>query len=125
MANTDKRTVTEQVYDKLKEAEFDVYVPGQHKGDCTSEYVVVQDAGNVNTTNLRVKTKTFNILCYVPSSRYFDLEYFTEKVIDTLRELYPMIIETGNENPPYFDESVNGWMTSIEYENYRQIKYFE
>ena len=125
MANTDKRTVTEQVYDKLKEAEFDVYVPGQHKGDCTSEYVVVQDAGNVNTTNLRVKTKTFNILCYVPSGRYFDLEYFTEKVIDTLRELYPMIIETGNENPPYFDVSVNGWMASIEYENYRQIKYFE
>ena len=121
----DERTVTEWIYDTLKEAGFNVYAPGQHKGECISEYVVVQDAGNVNTTNMRVKTKTFNILCYVPSSKYFELERFKERIIETLRELYPMIIETGNETPSYFDESVKGWTQSMEYENYRQIKYFE
>lgn len=121
----DERTVTEWIYDTLKEAGFNVYAPGQHKGECISEYVVVQDAGNVNTTNMRVKTKTFNILCYVPSSKYFELERFKERIIETLRELYPMIIETGNETSSYFDESVKGWTQSIEYENYRQIKYFD
>ena len=121
----DERTVTEWIYDTLKEAGFDVYAPGQHKGECISEYVVVQDAGNVNTTNMRVKTKTFNILCYVPSSKYFELERFKERIIGTLREIYPMIIETGNETSSYFDESVKGWTQSIEYENYRQIKYFD
>ena len=121
----DERTVTEWIYDTLKEAGFNVYAPGQHKGECISEYVVVQDAGNVNTTNMRVKTKTFNILCYVPSSKYFELERLKERIIETLRELYPMIIETGNETSSYFDESVKGWTQSIEYENYRQIKYFD
>lgn len=121
----DERTVTEWIYDTLKEAGFNVYAPGQHKGECISEYVVVQDAGNVNTTNMRVKTKTFNILCYVPSSKYFELERFKERITETLRELYPMIIETGNETSSYFDESVKGWTQSIEYENYRQIKYFD
>lgn len=121
----DERTVTEWIYDTLKEAGFNVYAPGQHKGECISEYVVVQDAGNVNTTNMRVKTKTFNILCYAPSSKYFELERFKERIIETLRELYPMIIETGNETSSYFDESVKGWTQSIEYENYRQIKYFD
>lgn len=121
----DERTVAEWIYDTLKEAGFNVYAPGQHKGECISEYVVVQDAGNVNTTNMRVKTKTFNILCYVPSSKYFELERFKERIIETLRELYPMIIETGNETSSYFDESVKGWTQSIEYENYRQIKYFD
>lgn len=121
----DERTVTEWIYDELKEAGFNVYVPGQHKGECISEYVVIQDAGNVSTTNMRVKTKTFNILCYVPSGKYFELERFKERIIETLRKLYPMVIETGNETSSYFDESVKGWTQSIEYENYRQIKYFD
>lgn len=56
-----KTTVTEDIYDCLKQAGIDVYAPGQHIGECISEYVVVQDAGNVNTTNNRVKTKTFHV----------------------------------------------------------------
>lgn len=125
MENETKPTVIEQTFDCLKNHELETYAPGQHIGDCVSEYVVVQDAGNVNTTNNRVKTKTINVLCYVPANRYFRLEYLKEQVLDALRELYPMLIETGNESAAIFDTSVNGWTQSIEYENFRQIKYFK
>lgn len=120
-----KTTVTEDIYDCLKKAGLEVYTPGQHTGECVSEYVVVQDAGDVNTTEMRVKTKTFNVMCYVPHGRYFDMERLCEKVLKAMRKLYPMMIETGNKTPVVFDDSVKGWTQSIEYANYRHIKYFE
>ena len=36
------KEVSKQIYDLLKQNNFDVYFPSQHKGECISKYVVIK-----------------------------------------------------------------------------------
>lgn len=119
----EKESVLRQIYDHLKESGFDVYFPAQHQGDCTSDYVVVGYDGAIKVEGISTEQALYSILCYVPKNRYSYLTDFSESVKESLRDLFPLIRQTGNETSGYYAEEIDGHMVSIEYTNFRKLKY--
>ena len=108
-------SVYEKVFDKLKEENFEVYPPNTHEGDCKSNYVVLLNGSKVQASGFSSQTVLIDVLCYVPGKRYTDMEPFQSNVKSTLESLFPLIIPTGTETQPFYDDTVKGWMVSIEY----------
>lgn len=109
------------IYDCLKNNQVEVYFPGQHKGECTSNYVVVRDATSVKSLSFSTMIHYYDVLCYVPQQRFGDLEPFLEEVKKAMKQLVPMIKPADSETGSFYDESNKGWMKSVQYQNYRQI----
>lgn len=109
------------IYDCLKDNQVEVYFPGQHKGECTSNYVVVRDATSVKSLSFSTMIHYYDVLCYVPQQRFGDLEPFLEEVKKVMKQLVPMIKPADSETGSFYDESNKGWMKSVQYQNYRQI----
>ena len=116
-------SVYEKVFDKLEGKSFDVYAPNTHHGDCKSNYVVVRSGSKIPTGSFSSQTAIIDVLCYVPGNRYTDIEAYTNDVKDALRELFPQIIPTGAETIPFYDETIDGWMVSVEYKYAIRNKY--
>lgn len=113
-------TRLEDIYTCLKSSGIDVYLQGQHKGECKNSYVVVKPG--VSTPYLQLSTNVYyyDILCYTPEKHPTETERFKERVKNVLLDLYPMIQYADSETPPYFDDSVKGWMVDLTYLNYRK-----
>lgn len=109
------------IYDCLKNNQVEVYFPGQHKGECTSNYVVVRDTTSVKSLSFSTMIHYYDVLCYVPQQRFGDLEPFLEEVKKAMKQLVPMIKPADSETGSFYDESNKGWMKSVQYQNYRQI----
>ena len=120
MSNNESRW--QDIYDHLKNDGFDVYSPGQHKGECHSSYVVVKDMGAAKIGNFSSMRHLYDIMCYVPQKRFSELEPFVYKVKKSMMGLYPMIKPNHFETPSFFDDSVKGHMISVQYINYRRIE---
>lgn len=109
------------IYDCLKENHFAVYFPGQHQGECTSNYVVVKDVTATKSLSFSTMIHYYDVLCYVPQQRFGDLEPFMDEVKNCMKQLVPMIKPANTETGSFYDESIKGWMKSVQYQNYRQI----
>lgn len=107
------------IYKHLKSAGFDVYFPTQKKGECTSPYVVVRDAGTNPLMSFSSTTTTYGVMCYVPKEKYSNLRVYTDQVKESMKGLSPMITPLHYETPPFFDDTVNAHMTEIQYRNVR------
>lgn len=116
-------TVWQIIYKKLEEAGIAVYSMGQCTGECKSPYVVVSNSGASPDANYSSQVVYYSIMCYVPLSSYSALEGFIEEVKKVLKELFPMIRPDGIENPSTIDDDVKAYMVSIEYVNYKKMKY--
>lgn len=112
------RTVYEQLYDMLKENGYNVYSPGQHKGEVLEQYVVISESGTVKGHSLL--NKTYKLICYVPFNQYSKMERMTNKLKQDMIAMFPLLRPTGNETPAIYDEKVRGYTASIEYINYRK-----
>lgn len=114
------REVWDIVQRALIDAEIDAYPPGKHKGDCKEPYVVVKDAGSAQLPGYSTENHLYNILCYVPLSDFLELSEFKERVkaVMAAPPIYPMLIPTGIETPSFLDDTVNGYMISIQYKNH-------
>lgn len=108
-------SVYEKVFDKLKENEIDVYPPNTHKGEVKSKYTVLLDGGRTKTLSYTSQTVLLDVLVYVPANRYTDLDPYADEVKELVDKLYPLVIPTGNETAAFYDESIKGWMKSVEY----------
>lgn len=117
------KSVLKQVYDHLKKSGFDVYFPGQHKGDCESKYVVLKMDGGTTLETVSSERPIYTVMCYVPERKYSEMADYVLDVKDKMRGVYPMLMYAGNETPSYFDESVNGHMVSFQYQGIRKLKY--
>lgn len=106
----------------LKNKGFDVYSPGNKEGECTSPYVVVKHAGKSKSPSVSSSFMLYDILIYLPRNQYSQLETFVAEVEDAMDELFPMIRPAHYQTTPYYDESVKGWMTSVQYQNVRKNK---
>lgn len=115
-------TVMDSVFDHLKAAGFDVYLPETATGDVGIDGRVIikplatskiQDASSTNTY--------FYIICYIPSTNFELLEPYVKSVKESMKDLFPMIIPTYDETAPYNDPDVHGWMVSITYVNHKKI----
>ena len=116
-------SVYEKTFDKLKEENFNVYPPNTHKGDCTENYIVLLDGGKSQAGSFSSQTALIDVLCYVPGKRYTDMEPFAFNVKRALAKLFPLIIPTGTETQPFYDDAVKGWMVSVEYRYTVRNKY--
>lgn len=116
-------SVYEKFFDKLKQNNIEVYPPNTHKGDVKSKYVVLSDGGRTQALNFTSQTILIDTLIYVPGTRFTDLDLFADIVKRYANELYPLIIPTGYESPAFYDDSINGWMKSIEYRYTIRNKY--
>lgn len=110
-------TRLKDIYDCLKKAGFSVYFPTQKTGECSSPYVVVKDSGTVQYQQFSSTLTTYELLCYVPKNQYSQLGVFSGGVKQAMRSLWPMIVSTRYQTPPFFDDTVNAHMTSIQYRN--------
>lgn len=118
-----KKEVIKQIFDCLKSSGFSVCFPGQYKGECRREYVVIKREGSLKYLGVSTTQDIYTILCYVPEDRYSRLSSLTLDVIESLRKLFPLIRQTGEMSESFYDEKAKAYMISIEYVNYRQIKY--
>lgn len=111
----------QDIYNVLKKKGIDVYSPGQHKGECTSKYVVVKVGNLAKVQNVSTVQRLYDLLLYVPKDEYSSLELFEEEVKTAMKELEPMIRPMFSQTGSFFDDTVDGHMTSLQYLNYRKI----
>ena len=108
-------SVYEKVFDKIKENNIDVYPPNIHKGKVNSNYIVLLDGGRIQASKFTSQTVLLDVLVYVPAHRFTDLDLFASQVKSIIDGLYPLVIPTGNETAAFYEESIEGWMKSVEY----------
>lgn len=118
-----RETVWKKIYRHLKEKGFEVYSPGQHKGECQSNYVVIKDGGMTTSEMVSSGIKMYNLLLYVPYENYSNLEVYMGEIKDAMKELFPLVRPSGLEVPEAIDDEVKAYMVSIEYLNYRKFYY--
>ncbi len=117
---TEISTRLEDIYTCLKNSGIDVYLQGQHKGECRNNYAVVKPGVAVPYLQLSTNVHYYDVLCYVPESHPTEIERFKDTVKRAMLGLYPMIQFADNESTPYFDDAVKGWMVDLTYKNYRK-----
>lgn len=109
------------LYDTLVKAGYDVYAPGKHSGECAKKYIVVS-IGNQDSINGTTSISAlYDIMLYMPMDKYSEIEEEMEKIKEAMKSLYPMLISTKFQTPPYLDDAVKGFMTSIQYRNSRRF----
>jgi hypothetical protein len=116
------KEVSKQIYDLLKQNNFDVYFPSQHKGECISKYVVIKHDGAYQPLTVSSERPIYTIMCYVPEQSYSELESFVLEIKRTMKNIFPLVMYLGNETPSYYDDSVKGHMISFQYYGARKIK---
>lgn len=117
-----EKTRLQDIYIHLKNVgNFEVYFPAQHKGECTSKYVVIK-TGITNQVNTFTSTQTeYDILCYVPQDMPSQMDIFFEEVKECMKKLFPMIRPTYMETEMFYDDTIKGYMRSVQYVNYRKF----
>ena len=115
-------SVINQIYDNLKNSGFDVYYPGQKKGECRTNYVVIKNDGSISLVGISSERPVYTIMCYVPENKYSQLNEYELEVKEVMRKLYPMVMYAGNETPSYYDNNVKGHMVSFQYYGIRKIE---
>ena len=116
------KEVSKQIYDLLKQNNFDVYFPSQHKGDCISKYVVIKHYGAYQPLTVSSERQIYTSMCYVPEQSYSELESFVLEIKRTMKSVFPLVMYAGNETPSYYDDSVKGHMISFQYYGTRKIE---
>ncbi len=106
----------------LKRDGTEVYMPGQKKGECINEYIVVKKSGAMQEYIVSSERPMYDIMCYVPGNNYSRLESFVFETKQKLKELFPIISYAGNETESYYDESVKAHMISFMYQGIRKIE---
>ena len=109
------------IYKALDDAGVDTYSPGQHKGECLSKYAVVKQDGSTAAYEFSSSVMYYKILCYCPQNEYSTLETFLSTVKQAMKALEPMIMYAQQQDAPYYDEDVKGWMVAIRYRNYIKL----
>ena len=115
-------TVWDLVANELQNNGIDVYPPDVHEGDCTSPYCVFKDGGSTITGLLSTQTDLYTLLCYVPRQQYTLMKEYTEKCKNAVQSLAPMVMPTGKETETFYDDTVKGYMKSVQYRNHRRNK---
>lgn len=109
------------ICDHLKSKGFDVYAPAQHKGECTTRYVVIKALQALRVSSFSSISQVYDVMLYVPQAEYSRLEEFVGELESAMTELEPMVMPMHYRTPSFYDESVKGHMVSIQYRNSRKI----
>lgn len=108
------------IYQHLRQEGYDVYSVGQHKGICSSPYIVIRNAGTV--TELSVSQTDYELLLYYPMDHYSEFEEYIDTVRDTMNALYPGLKLADDSSEHYLDEDVRAYQASLVYRTYSASK---
>lgn len=111
-------TVYKYIFDLLEQSGFNVFAPNTHKGECRENYLVLKETNTGRYNNYSTQIVLYDIMCY--AKNYTACLALKEKVRKTMLQARYSVMPTGNETPAFFDDSVKGYMASIEYRNYRK-----
>lgn len=106
----------------LSEDGTDTYFPGQHKGECLKEYIVIKLDGAVTENNVSSERPIYTIMCYVPLGKYSRLESFVYETKQKMKKMFPLLMYIGNETPSFYDDEKKSHMISFQYQNCRKIE---
>lgn len=109
------------IYKLLEAKGFDVYAPGQHKGECTSKYIVVKMSSMSSVQGCSSGTFLYDLMMYVPKDEYSQLEGFISDVENAMKDLEPMIMPMYFRTSSFYDDSLKGHMVSSQYRNTRKF----
>lgn len=109
------------IYEHLQSKGFAVYSPGQHKGECTSKYIVLKTSTKTRIAGLSSVRQLYDLMIYIPVDEYSQLEPFVNDVEAAMKELQPMIMPVYYQAASYYDSGVKGHMVSLQYRNNRKI----
>ena len=101
------------IFRHLQEQGFDVYPLGQHKGICTSPYIVLRNNGTI--LGRGAEQALYELLLYMPVDRMSGFEDFIREVKRAMNLLYPALKLVIPEDIHYLDKEVRGCMTSLTY----------
>lgn len=110
------------IFRHLKQVGYAVYSPGQKKGECTSPYLVIRDAGASKAMGISSTIQLYEILIYLPENQYSRIEEYVRETEKAMDGMWPMLRPTHFKTTPFYDEQIKGWMTSIQYQNYQKNK---
>ena len=103
----------------LKNKGFDTYLPGKHKGDCVSEYLVVKTGATSQVEKFSSEVTYYDIMCYVPEDTPSRLDALLDEVVQAMLEMAPMIRPTHESTGHFFEENIKAHTRSITYSNYK------
>lgn len=108
------------IFKYLKQQGFDVRSPGQSKGDCENEYLVVKSEGQSPHGEFSTNDSLYSIMCYVPSKRYSRLDDYIMEVQIAMKGLYPLVKPTGEVSGSFYDDNFKAYYLKIVYKNYKR-----
>lgn len=108
------------IFKHLEDGGYIVYPPTIKTGECTEPYIVVKDAGTTEHGTYSTNLALFDVMVYLPRNQYSKIEEFVREVEEHMDGLFPMIRPTHFKTPSFYDDSVKGWMVSIQYKNYQK-----
>lgn len=112
---------TKDIYNILHDSDIDVYFPAQHKGECTSPYVVIMGAGSNRITDRSSYQVNYELLLYVPIKNYSSIDELEQKVVAAMKQLYPMFVPQYANISDYVDDDIKAHMRILQYRNNRFI----
>lgn len=113
--------IIQDIRDAIQGDGIDCFYPGQHKGECTKEYVVVKTGGTIST-DVSSERPIYTIMCYVPVNKYSKLETLIFNTKKSIKKVFPLVSYIGNETASYYDEDVKAHMISFQYAGCRKIE---
>lgn len=108
----------QEIFLHLENKGFEVYPPNVKVGECIEPYIVVKNDGTQPHPNFSSEVRLYDILIYTPENSYSTLETLIDKVKGSLKELEPLIVFTGSQTPPFFNDLNKSYMVSLSYRNY-------
>lgn len=110
-----------KTFKHLKDAGFEVYSPGQHKGLCLSSYIVLRDGStNAFAGQNRVGYSMLEVHLYHPIDRYSTLQDYRRQVKDSLKKLSDLRY-IGQESPALIDDDKQAHAIFIEYQVLKRL----
>ena len=109
------------IFNHLKNSGFKVFAPNAHKGECVEDYLVLKELATTQYINYSTQIILYDVLCY--SKNYTDCIKLKSAVREKMKQLEFTVMPTDNEQEAFFDDSVKGYMSSIEFRNYKKRDY--
>ena len=113
-------TRLEDIYTHLKSKGFQVYLPGQHVGECSQAYVVVKPGAVTKYLQISSNICYYELLLYTPDRYPTQMERYKEQIKIAMLGLSPMVKFAHMETTPYHEEQIKAWMIDLTYRNIKK-----
>ena len=104
-----------EIYKHLKNNGFDVYSIGQHKGICSSPYLVIKENGTNEIIGTSLSNEMVEIILYYPLGAYSELNQYKQSALYCMK-LLKSIRRIMESSPTIVDDDKKAYTTSFYYQ---------